>query len=112
MMVIGDDFYVTNVERLKKGIEMKATNAILIKMNQIGTISETMETMKLARANKQKLVISHRSGETCDTTLADLAVSINAEYVKTGAPSRSERLAKYNRFMEIEENLKTGLHRR
>lgn len=105
MMVIGDDFYVTNAERLKKGIEMGCTNAILIKMNQIGSISETMETMKLARENKQKIVVSHRSGETCDTTLADLAVSINAEYVKTGAPSRSERLAKYNRFLAIEENL-------
>lgn len=105
MMVIGDDFYVTNVDRLRKGIEMKATNAILIKMNQIGTMSETMETIMLAQANKQKIVISHRSGETADTTLSDLAVAVNAEYVKTGAPSRSERLAKYNRFLEIEEEL-------
>ncbi|MBU1126479.1 phosphopyruvate hydratase [Patescibacteria group bacterium] len=105
MMVIGDDFYVTNVERLQKGIDMGATNAVLIKMNQIGTISETMETIALAKENKQKVVVSHRSGETSDTTLADLAVAVNAEYVKTGAPSRSERLAKYNRLMEIEENL-------
>lgn len=105
MMVIGDDFYVTNVDRLKRGIEEKCTNAILIKMNQIGTMSETMETIILAQKYKQKIVISHRSGETSDTTLADLAVSVNAEYVKTGAPSRSERLAKYNRLLEIEEEL-------
>lgn len=105
IMVIGDDFYVTNAERLKKGIEQNCTNAILIKMNQIGTLSETMETIKMAKANKQKVVISHRSGETSDTTLADLAVAVNAEYVKTGAPSRSERLAKYNRLLEIEEEL-------
>lgn len=105
MMVIGDDFYVTNAERLKKGIDTKATNAILIKMNQIGTMTETMETIALAKKHRQKVVISHRSGETSDTTLADLAVAVNAEYVKTGAPSRSERLAKYNRFLEIEEEL-------
>jgi enolase len=104
-MVIGDDFYVTNPERIAKGIEMKATNAILIKMNQIGTMSETMEAIRLGKENKQKIVISHRSGETADTTLADLAVAVNAEYVKTGAPSRSERLAKYNRLLEIEEEL-------
>lgn len=105
IMVIGDDFYVTNAERLQKGIDQNCTNAILIKMNQIGTLSETMETIKLAKAKKQKVVISHRSGETSDTTLADLAVAVNAEYVKTGAPSRSERLAKYNRLLEIEEEL-------
>jgi len=104
-LVIGDDFYVTNPERIAKGIEMKATNAILIKMNQIGSMSETMEAIRLGKENKQKIVISHRSGETADTTLADLAVAVNAEYVKTGAPSRSERLAKYNRLLEIEEEL-------
>jgi enolase len=105
MMIIGDDFYVTNVERLRRGIEEKCANAILIKMNQIGTVSETMETIALAKKSKQKVVISHRSGETCDTTIADLAVAVNAEFIKTGAPSRSERLAKYNRLLEIEEDL-------
>ena len=105
MMVIGDDFYVTNPERIKKGIEMKCTNAILIKMNQIGTMSETMEAIALGKKHKQKIVVSHRSGETADTTIADLAVAVNAEYIKTGAPSRSERLAKYNRLLEIEEEL-------
>jgi enolase len=102
MLIVGDDFYVTNPRRIKKGIEMKATNAVLIKMNQIGTISETLEAISVARKAKQKLVISHRSGETSDTTIADLAVAVNAEYIKTGAPSRSERLAKYNRLLEIE----------
>ena len=105
-LVIGDDLYVTNPERIAKGIEMEATNAILIKMNQIGSLSETMEAIRLGKEHGQKIVISHRSGETCDTTLADLAVAVNAEYVKTGAPSRSERLAKYNRLMEIEEELR------
>ncbi|MFH1632373.1 MAG: phosphopyruvate hydratase [bacterium] len=106
MMVIGDDFYVTNPERIQKGIKMKATNAVLIKMNQIGTMSETMEAIMLAQADKQKVVVSHRSGETCDFTIADLAVAVNAEYIKTGAPSRSERLSKYNRLLEIEEELR------
>lgn len=105
MMVVGDDFYVTNPERIKKGIEMGASNAVLIKMNQIGTISETMEAIAIARKAKQKIVISHRSGETADTTIADLAVGVNAEYIKTGAPSRSERLVKYNRLLEIEDLL-------
>ncbi|MDP2631992.1 MAG: phosphopyruvate hydratase [Candidatus Uhrbacteria bacterium] len=105
MMIIGDDFYVTNPERIKKGIEMGATNAVLIKMNQIGTMSETMEAIALAQGDKQKVVVSHRSGETCDSTIADLAVAVNAEYIKTGAPSRSERLSKYNRLLEIEEEL-------
>jgi len=105
VLVIGDDFYVTNPERIRKGIEMKATNAVLIKMNQIGTLSETMEAIALAKESRQKVVVSHRSGETSDTTIADLAVAVNAEYIKTGAPSRSERLSKYNRLLEIEEEL-------
>lgn len=105
MLVIGDDFYVTNPRRIRKGIEMKATNSVLIKMNQIGTISETMEAIALAKQSKQKVVISHRSGETSDSTIADLAVAVNAEYIKTGAPSRSERLVKYNRLLEIERLL-------
>jgi enolase len=106
VMIIGDDFYVTNPERIARGIEEKCSNAVLIKMNQIGTMSETMEAIKLAKANRQKVVISHRSGETADTTISDLAVAVNAEYIKTGAPSRSERLAKYNRLLEIEEELR------
>lgn len=106
MMVIGDDFYVTNPERIRKGLAMKASNAVLIKMNQIGTLSETMEAIAEARKGKQKIVISHRSGETTDATIADLAVAVNAEYIKTGAPSRSERLVKYNRLLQIEEMLK------
>lgn len=106
LLVIGDDFYTTNPERIKQGIKMGATNAVLIKPNQIGTVSETMEAIALARKAGQKLVISHRSGETSDTTIADLAVGVGAEYIKTGAPSRSERLAKYNRLLEIEDLLR------
>ncbi|MDA0208284.1 MAG: phosphopyruvate hydratase [bacterium] len=108
VLVIGDDLYVTNVERIKRGIEVRATNAVLIKMNQIGTLTETMRAIQCAKMHKQKIVISHRSGETSDTTIADLAVAVNAEYIKTGAPARSERLAKYNRLLEIEEELKFG----
>lgn len=103
--IVGDDLYVTNVQRIQKGIDMKAANAILIKMNQIGTMSETMDAIFLGQRNKQKIVISHRSGETTDTTIADLAVAVNADYIKSGAPSRSERLVKYNRLLEIEEEL-------
>ena len=103
--LIGDDLFVTNPKRLQKGIDQDVANAILIKFNQIGTLSETIQTIQLAQANKYHVVISHRSGETTDTTLADLAVAVNADFVKTGAPSRSERLVKYNRLMEIEEEL-------
>lgn len=105
MLLIGDDLFVTNVERLKRGIDAGVANTILIKPNQIGTLSETMETIGLARENKYKVVISHRSGETTDTTIADIAVAVNAEYIKAGAPSRSERLCKYNRLLEIEEEI-------
>jgi enolase len=105
LLLIGDDFFVTNIERVKKGIELGVANSVLIKPNQIGTLSETMETILFAQKHKYKIVISHRSGETTDTTIADLAVAVNAEYIKTGAPSRSERLAKYNRLLEIEEEL-------
>lgn len=105
LILIGDDLFVTNIERVKKGVDMKVANAVLIKPNQIGTLSETMETILFAQKNKYKIVISHRSGETTDTTIADLAVAVNAEYIKTGAPSRSERLAKYNRLLEIEEEV-------
>ena len=102
IQIVGDDLYCTNKEILAKGIEAKATNAILIKLNQIGSLSETLDTINLAKANKQKVIISHRSGETEDTTIADLAVGTNAEFIKTGSFSRSERLCKYNRLLEIE----------
>ena len=103
--LVGDDFFVTNVERLQKGIEMGAANAILIKLNQIGSLSETIDAILLAQQNKYKVSVSHRSGETCDTTIADLAVAVNADYIKSGSLSRSERLVKYNRLLEIEEEV-------
>lgn len=105
MLLIGDDLFVTNVERLQRGIDLGVANTILIKPNQIGTLSETIETIGLARENGYKVVISHRSGETVDTTIADIAVAVNAEFIKSGAPSRSERLCKYNRLLEIEEEV-------
>lgn len=100
--IVGDDIYVTNPHRYRKGIELKASNAILIKLNQIGTLSETIEVMKMARESGQQAVISHRSGETSDTFIADLVVASGAGQIKTGSVSRSERLAKYNRLLEIE----------
>ncbi len=105
LLLIGDDLFVTNVERVKKGIELGVANAVLVKVNQIGTLSETIDTITLAQKHKYDIVISHRSGETPDTTIADLAVAVNAQYIKTGSLSRSERLAKYNRLLEIEEEL-------
>lgn len=105
LALVGDDLFVTNVKRLKQGIKMKAANAILIKVNQIGTLSETIDAILLAQKNKYQVVVSHRSGETADTTIADLAVAVNAEYIKTGSLSRSERVEKYNRLMEIEEEV-------
>jgi enolase len=104
-LVVGDDLFTTNPKRLQKGIDMSVANAILIKLNQIGTLTETLETIKLARQNDYKVVISHRSGETCNTFIADLAVGVNADYIKTGSLSRTERVAKYNRLMEIEEEI-------
>ncbi|MEK7620019.1 MAG: phosphopyruvate hydratase [Patescibacteria group bacterium] len=103
--LVGDDFLVTNVSRLAKAIELKAGNAILIKVNQIGTLSESIDAIMLAKQYGYKVSVSHRSGETEDTTIADLAVAVNADYIKTGSLSRSERLAKYNRLMEIEEEI-------
>lgn len=103
MKLVGDDLFVTNVKRLSKGIEMKVANAILIKVNQIGSLTETIDAISLAQKNNYKIAISHRSGETCDTFIADLAVATGAEYIKTGSLSRSERVEKYNRLMEIEE---------
>jgi len=105
IMQVGDDLFVTNVRRLEKGIEEKVANAILIKVNQIGSLSETIDAIKLAQDNNYQVVISHRSGETADTFIADLAVGCGAEYIKTGSLSRSERVEKYNRLMKIEQEL-------
>jgi enolase len=105
-LLIGDDVFVTNPARIQMGITQKIANAVLIKVNQIGTLTETLSAIKLSQKNKYKIVISHRSGETCDSFIADLAVAVNAEYIKSGAPCRGERLAKYNRLLEIEEQLK------
>lgn len=104
-VLVGDDLFVTNKKRLLKGINMKAGNAILIKPNQIGTVSETIDTIKMAKRNNYRTIMSHRSGETEDTTIADLAVGLGTGFIKTGAPCRSERTAKYNRLIRIEENL-------
>ncbi len=105
IQLVGDDLYVTNIKRLEKGIAQKASNSILIKPNQIGTLSETLAVIKRAQQAGWTTVISHRSGETEDTTIADLAVAINAGFIKTGAPCRSERLSKYNRLLRIENEL-------
>ncbi len=105
VQLVGDDLFVTNPDRLKKGIELKAANSILIKLNQIGTITETLEAIDLAKKNGFTWVISHRSGETEDYIIADLAVATGAGQIKTGAPSRSERLSKYNQLLRIEEEL-------
>jgi enolase len=105
MQLVGDDLFVTNVERLRRGIEEGVANGILVKINQIGTLTETLETIELARSAGYATVISHRSGETEDTTIADLAVATNAGQIKAGAPSRSDRVAKYNQLLRIEEEL-------
>lgn len=104
--VVGDDLFVTNTQRILKGIKTKAANAVLIKPNQIGTVSETVDAIRLARGEGFKTIVSHRSGDTEDTFIADLAVGMNAGYIKTGAPCRAERTAKYNRLMRIEELFK------
>ncbi|MFH1426421.1 MAG: phosphopyruvate hydratase [Candidatus Kerfeldbacteria bacterium] len=103
--LVGDDLFVTNVKRLQEGIDKHVGNAILIKVNQIGSLSETIDTINLAREHGYKVSVSHRSGETEDTTIADLAVAVNADFIKTGSLSRSERIAKYNRLMAIELHL-------
>jgi enolase len=105
VQLVGDDLFVTNVERLRRGIEAGVANSILIKVNQIGTLTETLETIALARAAGYSAVISHRSGETEDTTIADLAVATNSGQIKTGAPSRTDRTAKYNQLLRIEQEL-------
>lgn len=103
--LVGDDLFVTNPKRLRMGLEKKAANALLVKVNQIGTLTETFEAVNLAQRNKMKTVMSHRSGETEDTTIADLAVALNCSQIKTGSLCRSERIAKYNQLLRIEEDL-------
>ena len=105
VQLVGDDLFVTNTERLAKGIGLGAGNAILIKLNQIGSVSETLEAIKMAHKAGYTAISSHRSGETEDTTIADLAVALNTCQIKTGAPSRTERVAKYNQLLRIEEQL-------
>ena len=104
--LVGDDLFVTNVKYLSKGIERKCANSVLVKVNQIGTLTETLDTIELARRNGYTTIISHRSGETEDTTIADIAVAVNAGQIKTGSMSRSDRTAKYNQLMRIEEELR------
>lgn len=105
VQLVGDDLFVTNTERLKKGIELGCGNSILIKLNQIGSVSETMNAIKMAHKAGYTAIVSHRSGETADTTIADLAVALNTRQIKTGAPARSERVAKYNQLLRIEQQL-------
>ena len=105
VQIVGDDLFVTDADRLEKGIRGRAANAILIKVNQIGTLTETLETMRIARESGYKSVVSHRSGETEDTFIADLAVATGAGQIKTGSASRTDRVAKYNQLLRIEEQL-------
>ncbi|MFH0955691.1 MAG: phosphopyruvate hydratase [Candidatus Falkowbacteria bacterium] len=105
LMLVGDDLFVTNLERLRQGLKERAANAILIKPNQVGTLTETIACIKLAKQHNYKIIVSHRSGETTDDFIADLAVAVGADYIKAGSLSRGERLAKYNRLMEIEDQL-------
>ena len=105
IQLVGDDLFVTNPKRLQKGIDLKTSNSILIKLNQIGTLTETLDAIELAKKNGYTAVVSHRSGETEDTTLADVAVATNAGQIKTGAPCRTDRVAKYNRLLNIEDQL-------
>ena len=105
IQLVGDDLFVTNTKRLKKGIDMGVANAILIKVNQIGTLTETLDAIKMANRAGYTAIVSHRSGETEDTTIADLVVGLNAGQIKTGAPSRTDRVCKYNQLLRIEEEL-------
>jgi enolase len=105
VQIVGDDLFVTNTSRLQRGIDEAAANSILIKVNQIGTLTETNEAVRLATRNSFTSVMSHRSGETEDTTIADLAVALNTGQIKTGSASRSDRIAKYNQLLRIEEEL-------
>jgi len=108
MMLVGDDLFVTNTARLREGIRRGTANTILIKPNQIGTLTETLEVIRLAQDAGYKAIMSHRSGETEDAVIADLAVATGCPFIKTGAPCRSERIAKYNRLLMIEDALGTG----
>ena len=105
VQLVGDDLFVTNVERLATGIEKQVGNAILIKVNQIGTLTETLDAIQMANRAGYTAIVSHRSGETEDATIADIAVAVNAGQIKTGAPSRTDRVAKYNQLLRIEEEL-------
>jgi enolase len=105
IQLVGDDLFVTNTAFLQRGIDENIANAILIKVNQIGTLTETLHTIALAKQNQYATIISHRSGETEDVTIADIAVATNAGQIKTGAPSRTDRVAKYNQLLRIEEEL-------
>mgnify|MGYP003597586740 CR=1 FL=1 len=105
VQLVGDDLFVTNVNRLQKGIDQQIANSILVKVNQIGTLSETIDAIQLAHSNSYTSVMSHRSGETEDSTIADLAVAMNCGQIKTGSASRSDRMAKYNQLLRIEEQL-------
>jgi enolase len=104
-MLVGDDLFVTNIARLKLGIEQKMANAILIKLNQIGLVSETIDAINMAHEHGMRFIVSHRSGETEDTFIADLSVALESGYIKTGSLSRTDRIAKYNQLMRIEEKL-------
>ncbi len=106
IQLVGDDLFVTNPDRLSRGIQEGVGNAILVKLNQIGTLTETLDVIEMARKAGYRTIISHRSGETEDTTISDLAVGINAGQIKTGAPSRTDRVAKYNQLLRIEEELR------
>ena len=108
IQLVGDDLFVTNTKRLQQGIDRKIANSILIKVNQIGTLSETLDAVSLASNNNYSSVMSHRSGETEDSTIADLAVATNCGQIKTGAPARSDRVAKYNQLLRIEQDLGTN----
>ncbi|MGL5513179.1 MAG: phosphopyruvate hydratase, partial [Sporomusa sp.] len=105
VQLVGDDLFVTNVERLSRGIAARTANAILVKVNQIGTLTETFDTIEMAKRAGYTCIISHRSGETEDATIADIAVAVNAGQIKTGAPARTDRVAKYNQLLRIEEQL-------
>jgi enolase len=105
IMLVGDDLFVTNIERLQLGIDQGMANAILIKLNQIGTVSETLDAINLAHTNGMRSIASHRSGESEDTFIADLAVAMNTGFIKTGSASRTDRIAKYNQLLRIEEQL-------
>ena len=108
IQLVGDDLFVTNPKRLEEGIRRGVSNAILVKLNQIGTLSETLEAVEMAKRHRMGAIISHRSGETEDATIADLAVALNTGQIKTGAPARTDRVAKYNELLRLEDGLGAG----